>query len=126
MTALVVVVAVIILPFGVPLLFDHPRSVTIEPLTRLAIAMALLVAPVVGFIVGLRRGLVLRVALVIATGMMSFACVALLLGVTSTQGIVQTEIASAIAGIAVSVAFRIRPGVLRDRLARSGVPQSSS
>ncbi len=113
-TALVVVVAVIILPFGVPLLFDHPKSVTIEPLSRWAIAVGLLLAPVVGFIVSLRRGVVLRVALVIVTGMMSFACVVLLIGVTSTQGVVQTGMASAIAGIALSVAFRIKPGVLPD------------
>ena len=114
MTALVVVVAVIILPFGVPLLFDHPKSVTIEPLTRWAIAVALLVAPVVGLLVGLRRGLARRVALVIVTGLMSFACVALLLGVASTQGVAQTGIASAIAGVALSVAFRIKPGFLPD------------
>lgn len=113
-TALVVVVAVIILPFGVPLLFDHPKSVTIEPLSRWAIAVGLLLAPVVGFIVSLRRGVVLRVALVIVTGMMSFACVVLLIGVTSTQGVVQTGMASAIAGIALSVAFRIKPGILPD------------
>ena len=125
MTALVVVVAVIILPFGVPLLFDHPKSVTIEPLTRWAIMVALLVAPVVGLVVGLRRGLVLRVALVIVTGLMSFACVALLLGVTSTQGVVQTGIASAIAGVALSVAFRIKPGFLPDTPARLEIPQSS-
>jgi hypothetical protein len=124
-TALIVVVAVIILPFGVPLLFDHPKSVTIEPLTRWAIVVALLVAPVVGLIVGLRRGLVLRVALVVITGLMSFACVALLLGVTSTHGVVQTGIASAIAGVALSVAFRVEPGVLPDTPARLEMPQSS-
>jgi hypothetical protein len=125
-TALVVVVAVIILPFGVPLLFDHPKSVMIEPLTRWAISLALLVAPVVGLVVGLRRGLVLRVALVIVTGLMSLTCVALLMGVTSTQGIVQTGIASAIAGVALSVAFRIKPGLLPNTPARLDLPQSSS
>ena len=125
MTALVVVVAVIILPFGVPLLFDHPKSVTIEPLTRWAIMVALLVAPVVGLVVGLRRGLVLRVALVIVTGLMSFACVALLLGVASTDGVVQTGIASAIAGVALSIGFRIKPGLLLNTPARLDVPQSS-
>jgi hypothetical protein len=123
--ALVVVVALMILPFGIALLFDHPEDMTIEPLTRWAIAMAVLVAPIIGFVVALRRGLVLRVAFMLATGMMSLACVALLLGVTSTEGVVQIQIAGAIAAIALTVASRIKPNASRDVPARPDLSPSS-
>jgi hypothetical protein len=123
---LVVVVALMILPFGVALLFDHSEGMTIEPLTRWAIVIAVFIAPVVGFVAALRRGLVPRAAFLVAAGIMSLACFALLVGVTSTEGVVQIQVASAIAAIAITVASRIRPNAPRDVPARPDVLQTSS
>jgi bacteriorhodopsin len=112
--ALVVTVAVIILPFGIALVLDRSGSVTIEPLARWAGVAAILIAPVVCVIMGLRRGLRLRVALITAAGIMSFACLALLFGLTSTQGVVQSQIAAAIAAVALTTAVRVRSSIPRD------------
>ena len=99
---------------------------TIEPLTRWAVAIAVFIAPVVGFVVGVRRGLVPRAAFLVAAGIMSLACFALLVGVTSTEGVVQIQVAGAIAAIAITVASRIKPNAPRDVPARPDVLQTSA
>jgi O-antigen/teichoic acid export membrane protein len=119
--ALVVLVAVCILPFGIAVLFEAPEGMTIEPISRAAGAVAILVAPVVAFIVGMRRGVRLRVRFIVAAAIMSLSCVLVLIGLSSTAELAQAAVTGAIAGAALYAACSIKPPAERGAPSRPDI-----
>lgn len=109
--ALVIVVAVTVAPFASAMVFAESETVTVEPVTRIASAVAMFLGPIVAVFLGVRRGLVLRSAFIVAGAIMSLSCLALLIVITSTEALGQTIAAGAIAGTAMHAALRARPKV---------------
>jgi hypothetical protein len=105
--ALVATVTIVVMPFGIAVLLDDPDGVSIEPISRAAGALAIVVSPIVALVAGFRRGLAARMALVPASGIASIACLALLFVVTSIEGPMQATLAGAVAGAALNVAARV-------------------
>jgi hypothetical protein len=129
----VVLAAVVVLtvaPFGFAFLFSSSDSVPIEPMARWASVLAMFGAPLAAAVLGRRRGMVVRSAVIAAGAIMSISCLALLFAVTLTAGPSQVIATGAIAGAAVTLARKVKPNVARripsrpDRFGRPDEPIS--
>jgi uncharacterized membrane protein YfcA len=107
--ALGVVVSLCIVPFGIAMLVETGPDVHIETVTRIALFVAILVAPVVAVVVGRGRRVDVRVCLLVAAWISAGACLAGLFVATVTTGIVQAALAGAIVGTAINLARSIKP-----------------
>jgi hypothetical protein len=122
--ALVVIGGLVMLPFGVAILFEDPEGVAIEPGSRVAGAVAMLVAPAVAMVVGVRRRIRLRIRLVRAAGTLAASCLATLVVVTSVHALAQVALMVLIAGSALHAAFSAGNRPRRDAPARPDLPES--
>ena len=94
-------------------MFEESDALRIEPLTRWASVVATFGAPLAAAVIGLRRRMVVRSALIVAGAIMSLSCLSLLFAVTLTDGSPQVIATCGIAATALSIAFRVKPNAAR-------------